>query len=163
MVDFAIPGTATLGPDRTRMQDPSDSRYWIVSTLWLQRALNGQRRVAGRTDFLVEDGTSGPATLAAATSQAPTGTPLPAISSRSQMAIAKTFADRLANVPLGPRQGVSVTAGGAVLETPQPSPYAGPEAPPPPAQVIVQTPATSYVLPVALGASALALIWWFTK
>lgn len=162
MVDFAIPGTATLGPDRTRTQDPSDSRYWLVSTLWLQRALNGQRRVARRTDFLTEDSTSGPATLAAAIAQAPAGTPLPAISSRTRMAIAKTFAEVLKNVPLGPRQGVSVTAGGAVLDTPQPDPYVAPEVPVP-SPPLVRVPSTSYVLPVALGASALALIWWFTK
>lgn len=93
----SIPGER-LGPDRSRAPYEDDSRFWISSTTWAQRAINAWRRAAPNRGSLVEvDGIAGPITMAALRQIDPNASnyPFGGDNTRSVL-ITKTVADQLA-------------------------------------------------------------------
>lgn len=169
MVDFTITGSETVGPDRSRRAYPADSRYWIVSATWAQRAVSAWLISQGRSAIGI-DGVAGPQTLAALSAAGP-GLPEPFLESGRRtspfVGVSKTLADRLAALrlpaSLRPPGAPTVSAGGAILEEPtssQPLPFV-PNTPPPPA--VSQSAGISPLVPVAAIALGFAAYYLFGK
>ena len=169
MTDYTITGRETVGPDRSRRAYAADSRYWIVSATWAQRAVSAWLMSQGRPAIGI-DGAAGPQTLAALTEAGP-GLPTPFLESTRRtspfVGVSKSLADRLAALPLPvslrPPSSPTVTAGGAVLE-PMPEQPAPPAPEPPlPSVVVPQSSGISLLVPAAAIALGFAAYLLFGK
>ena len=171
MVEYIITGSETVGPDRSRRTYPSDSRYWIVSALWAQRAVSAWLISQGRPAIGI-DGVAGPQTLAALTAAGP-GLPAPFLESgrrtSSFVGVSKTLADRLATLRLpAALRAPTVSAGGAILEPSVPRRPPAPLGPPPlipgpPILAVPQVAGISPLVPVAAIALGFAAYYFFGK
>lgn len=103
---WATTGGARVGPDRERRPYPTDSRFWISSARWLQRAINAWRAQRPGSGAAIEvDGRAGPVTMDAARAMGPI-IPIenypPGQRVTDQVLIARTFAAELESLPFVP-------------------------------------------------------------